>query len=68
MMAKNGGIAEQTLVDWITEESGFEGDRNKPPKLMKLPSGKTFRVTEITGLNNNEYLVLEVQGIRFSSG
>ena len=27
---------------------------------MKLPSGNTFRVSAITGLDNNEYLVLEV--------
>ena len=60
MMSKHGGIPEQTLSDWVTKESGFEGDRLNEFNLLKLPSGKTFRVTAITGLDNNEYLVLEV--------
>lgn len=60
MMEKYGGLSESTLSDWTTEESGFEGDRNNEVKLLKLPSGRTFRVTGITGLDNNKYFVLEV--------
>lgn len=60
MMSKYGGIPEQTLSDWVTKESAFEGDRLNEFNLLKLPSGKTFRVTALVGLDNNEYLVLEV--------
>ena len=60
MMSKYGGIPEQTLSDWVTKESAFEGDRLNEFNLLKLSSGKTFRVTALTGLDNNEYLVLEV--------
>jgi hypothetical protein len=60
MMDRHAGLPQQTLTNWITEESGFEGDPNKASKFLKLPSGNTFRVTQITGLDNNEYSVLEV--------
>ena len=60
MMEKYGGLSESTSSDWVTEESGFEGDRNPAAKLLKLPSSNTFRVTGITGLDGNEYFVLEV--------
>ena len=45
---------------WLTEESVFEGDSNNHKKSLKLPSGNTFRVIQLLGLDNNEYLVLEV--------
>jgi hypothetical protein len=60
MMEKYGGLSESTVSDWTMEESGFEGDRNNEFKRLKLPSGNTFRVTGITGLDGNDYLVLEV--------
>jgi|GEM_PF-1030779 len=60
MMEKYGGIPQQTLTNWATVESGFEGDPNNAPKSLKLPSDKVFRVTQIMGLDNNEYSVLEV--------
>lgn len=60
MMERHGGLREQTLVDWTTKESVIEGDRNNAIKVLKLPSGRSFRVTEITGLDNNEYFVLEI--------
>jgi hypothetical protein len=60
MMSKHGGIPEQTLSDWVTPESVFEGDRLNEFNTLKLPSNKAFRVTALTGLDNNEYLVLEV--------
>ena len=60
MMAKNGGIPVQTLSDWVTKESEVEGVRQNEPRFLKLPSGNAFRVSAIIGLDNNEYLVLEV--------
>jgi hypothetical protein len=60
MMEKHGGLKEQTLSDWLTIESGFEGDRNNDDRRLKLPSGVGLRVTEILGLDNNQYAVLEV--------
>jgi len=60
MMERHGGLNESTLSDWTTEESGFEGDRNNESQLLKLPSGNTFKVTGITGLDGNRYFVLEV--------
>jgi len=60
MMSKHGGIPEQTLSDWVTIESGFEGDRLNEFKVLKVPSGKAFKVTDIIGLDNNPYIVLEV--------
>ena len=60
LMEKYGGIPQQTLTNWATEESGFEGDPNNVQKSLKLPSDKVFRVTQITGSDNNEYSVLEV--------
>ena len=60
MMEKYAALSESTLSDWTTEESGFEGDRNNGIKRLKLPSSNTFRVTGITGLDGNEYFVLEV--------
>jgi hypothetical protein len=60
MMEKYGGLSESTLSDWATVESRFEGDRNNEPNILKPPSGNTFRVTGITGLDSNRYLVLEV--------
>jgi hypothetical protein len=60
MMERHGGLREQTTSNWSTKESGFEGDPNKAPEWLKLPSGKLLRVTQITGLDNNEYSVLEV--------
>ncbi len=59
-MERYGGIPQQTLTNWVTEESGFEGDPNNAQKFLKLPSDKVFRVTQITGSDNNEYSVLEV--------
>jgi len=60
MMSKYGGIPEQTLSDWGTIESVLEGDRNNQFQSLKLPSGKVFRVTEITGSDSNKYFVLEI--------
>ena len=59
LMEKYAGIKEQTLSDWTTEESALQGDRNKNKKVLNAPSGKEYRVTEITGIDNNEYTVIE---------
>ncbi len=42
-----------------TANSWLQGDPNKSNKLLKAPSGKEYRVTEIIGIDNNEYVVLE---------
>lgn len=51
MAERNVGTPQSTLTDWVT---GL-GDN----KALKLPSGKTFRVTDITGTDGNEYSVVE---------
>jgi hypothetical protein len=45
------GIPRQTLSDWATEIENAT--------LLKLPSGKTLRVSEIIGNDNNDYSVIE---------
>ena len=60
MMEKYGGLAQSTSSDWTTKKSALEGDRNSEKYILKLPSGNTFNVTEIKGLDNNRYLVVEV--------
>lgn len=45
------GIPRQTLSDWATEIENVT--------LLKLPSGKTLRVSEIIGNDNNDYSVIE---------
>lgn len=59
LMEKHAGIKEQTLSDWSTQESIFEGDRNNEKQVLKLPSGNTYSVTEIVGEDNNIYTVVE---------
>jgi hypothetical protein len=51
MADRNVGTPQSTLTDWVT---GL-GDG----KALKLPSGKTFRVTDIMGSDGNEYSVVE---------
>lgn len=60
LIEKYAGLPEQTLSNWLTKESGLEGDPNNDFQFLKLPSGNTFRVTQILGLDNNEYSVVEI--------
>lgn len=61
MMEKYGGLAKQTLSDWVTtKDQGIEGVRNNGTRRLKLPSGMALRVSEISNFQNNEYLVLEI--------
>lgn len=60
MMEKYGGIKQQTLSDWVTKESRFEGDRNKEINILKPPSGNSYKVTEIIGDDKNIYQVIEI--------
>lgn len=60
MMERYTGLPSSTLSDWTMKESGFEGVRNNVSKSLKLPSGKVLRVSEIIGLDGNEYVVVEV--------
>ncbi len=45
------GIPTNTLSDWAIEKEGFD--------VLKLPSGRTFRVIEIVGNDGNSYKVVE---------
>ncbi len=60
MMAKHGGLPVNTLSQWVTRESGFEGVTNNQVRPLKLLSGKALRVMKIIGQDNNRYYVLEV--------
>lgn len=50
-MDRHIGVPQQTLTDRVTEIEGV--------RCLKLPSGNTFRVTEILGEDNNKYLLVE---------
>jgi hypothetical protein len=51
MMEKHAGISESTLSDWVTEVEGAT--------MLKLPSSKLLRVTELLGIDGNGYSVIE---------
>lgn len=51
MMEKYAGVPASTLSTWAFE--------NDDVTYLKLPSGKTFRVFDITGSDNNNYKVIE---------
>ncbi len=53
-MEKYGGLPNQTISQW------FEGDSNNDDQRLRVPSGNTYRVTQIIGLDKNEYYVLEI--------
>jgi hypothetical protein len=70
MMERYGGLPQGTTSNWVTKESALEGDCANRFKLLKLPSGKSFRVIVIVGEDNNEYSVIEVneKGFRWVCG
>jgi hypothetical protein len=51
MMEKYAGVPESTLRSWVREINGESS--------LELPSGKTLRVREILGTDNNPYNVIE---------
>lgn len=55
MMEKHGGLPQPTISKWIKE-----GDSASDSKILKTPTGKSFRVITINGLDNNIYQVLEI--------
>ena len=55
MMDKHAGLPQSTVSGWIKE-----GHRENKEKVLESPNGSNFRVIEITGIDNNEYLVLEI--------
>ena len=59
MMTRHAGIPANTLSDWTTEESIIEGVRQIEQKVLKPPSGNVFKVFDIKGEDNNDYLVVE---------
>lgn len=60
MMEKYGGLPNNTLSNWLTKESGVQGAPNNEIEYLKLPSGNTYRVLQITGDDGNNYTVVEV--------
>jgi hypothetical protein len=54
MMERHGGLPTSTSDNWL------EGLPNTSTECLKLPSGKTYRVSRILGLDNNLYVVVEV--------
>ncbi|MEM1172338.1 MAG: hypothetical protein AAGJ08_25480 [Cyanobacteria bacterium P01_H01_bin.35] len=55
MMQRYSGLPDSTMNGWLQglPEDDFE--------CLKVPSGNTYRVSRITGLDKNEYVVLEVR-------
>ncbi len=53
LMEKYGGLPQSTATDWTV--TGKDGET-----YLKVPSGSTFRVTGVKGLDNNSYSVIEV--------
>lgn len=54
MMERCGGLPISTSDNWL------EGLPNAENECLKLPSGNTYRVSRILGLDNNLYVVVEV--------
>ncbi|MEM8805368.1 MAG: hypothetical protein AAGF01_04985 [Cyanobacteria bacterium P01_G01_bin.38] len=50
-MDRHTGVPRQTLSDRVSESDGV--------KYLKLPSGSTFRVSEIRGIDGNTYSAIE---------
>ena len=55
MMERYIGIPQATLSHWAVAD-----DLNQGQKLLKVPSGKTFRVIQTAGEDGNAYQVLEI--------
>lgn len=61
MMERYAGLPAATLSRWVaTKESGFEGVANNEHQQLKLPSGMALKVLQISGIESNDYFVLEV--------
>jgi hypothetical protein len=54
MMERYGGLPTSTSENWL------EGLPNTSSECLELPSGNTYRVSRILGLDNNLYVVVEV--------
>lgn len=54
MMEKYGGLPTSTSDNWL------QGLPNSEEECLKTPSGKTYRVSRIMGLDKNVYVVLEI--------
>lgn len=55
MMDKHAGLPQSTASGWIKE-----GHRATTDKGLETPTGKSFGVIEVDGLDGNQYSVLEV--------
>ena len=54
MMDEHGGLPQATSSQWL------EGNPNSDVQVLKTPSGNTYEVIQIRGLDNNNYQVLEI--------
>ena len=57
-MSRHTDIPVNTLVQRVVEIAPEEGDPNKAGKFLKLPSGKLFRVIQISGNDGNTCQVI----------
>ncbi len=55
MIEKHAGLPQQTSTNWLVK-----GDPNNDSEFLQLPSGNTYRVTQIIGVDKNEYSVVEI--------
>ena len=55
MMEKHGGLPQPTSSKWIKQ-----GDSTNDNKTLETPTGKSFKVITVKGLDNNIYQVLEI--------
>ncbi len=58
-MSRHTDVPVNTLVQRVVEIAPEEGDPNKAGKFLKLPSGRLFRVIQISGNDGNTYQVIE---------
>jgi len=59
LIENSAGIPKNTLSQWPTTESAFEGVPKSESLSLKLPSGNTYKVFQINGEDKNECIVLE---------
>ena len=59
-MSRHTDVPVNTIVQRVVDIEPVEGDPNSGGKFLKLPSGKLFRVIQISGNDGNTYNVIEI--------
>lgn len=59
-MSRHTDVPVNTIIQRVVDIAPEEGDPNTGGKFLKLPSGKLFRVIQISGNDGNDYSVIEV--------